>query len=104
MWQENSGSGSSGYEPKGYVPGHKDGCKSSCPDHEDGCKRSCHDDSDLEQKNESEIHQGDNTATGGDATANGGDGGDANTGNTQEHNSNASALSKLGFMFPMRVT
>ena len=37
----------------------------------------------------SHVNQGDNTATGGNATANGGDGGDADTGNTQAGNGNA---------------
>jgi hypothetical protein len=42
-----------------------------------------------EQENVSHVYQGDNTATGGNATANGGDGGDADTGNTQAGNGNA---------------
>ena len=40
-------------------------------------------------KNDSDIDQGDNTATGGDATATGGNGGNADTGNNQEFNGNA---------------
>ena len=43
-------------------------------------------------ENDSDIDQGDNTATGGDATANGGKGGDADTGNKQKFNGNAGAL------------
>ncbi len=46
----------------------------------------------TEQDNESWIDQGDNTATGGNAEATGGDGGYANTGNTQSYNGNAGAL------------
>ena len=42
-----------------------------------------------EQENESTIDQGDNHATGGNAEATGGNGGNADTGNTQEGNSNA---------------
>jgi hypothetical protein len=40
------------------------------------------------------VKQGDNEAKGGDATATGGDGGDADTGNEQKFNGNAFAFSK----------
>ena len=42
------------------------------------------------------IDQGDDTATGGDATANGGNGGNADTGNKQKFNGDAGALSLGG--------
>ena len=44
-------------------------------------ERNQHDESAV--KNDSDIDQGDNTATGGDATANGGNGGNADTGNSR---------------------
>src|SRR5436309_2901116 len=54
----------------------------------DGCKRGCPKShgSETDQENESTVNQGDNNATGGDATATGGNGGNANTGNTQIYN------------------
>jgi hypothetical protein len=56
-----------------------------------GCEK---DGSGSSQSNESAITQGDPSAHGGDATATGGRGGDANTGNTQEYNGNAYARSE----------
>jgi len=46
------------------------------------------------QSNRSDVKQGSPEATGGNADAYGGDGGDANTGNTQKYNGNAYAKSE----------
>ena len=76
--QSNESSGS-GHSPHGDC-----GCKSPSMNHNSGDS----------QSNESHVKQGDPSATGGEATATGGDGGDAYTGNTQEHNGNAYAKSE----------
>ena len=58
-----------------------------------GCQERKHDDG-SSQSNRSDVRQGSNEAKGGDATANGGDGGNADTGNEQKYNGNAFAFSR----------